>query len=205
MAGEIQELQAIHMSVQTADLNMIGFSCEETITLSCGLMNIGRGICSVTIKPSISRIPKHSGSLYIEISRPYMKANIDLGLEEFLKTKELLLRTAVRPATLVLLLDKSLRVNLKGDLLIEKETNIASIRTARIGNNDAIVTTPNPERDESPLPAAFAMPIPNESTSGTVTGPVVTAPQSQASPRILFKLGSNHAYIVSITTGKRAA
>ena len=52
-----------------------------------------------------------------------MKANIDLGLEEFLKTKELLLRTVVRPATLVLLLDKSLRVNLKGDLLIEKETN----------------------------------------------------------------------------------
>ena len=123
MAGEIQELQAIHMSVQTADLNMIGFSCEETMTLSCGLMNIGRGICSVTIKPTISRIPKHSGSLYIEISRPYMKANIDLGLEEFLKTKELLLRTAVRPATLVLLLDQSLRVNLKGDLLIEKETN----------------------------------------------------------------------------------
>ena len=123
MASEIQELQAIHMSVQTADLNMIGFSCEETMTLSCGLMNIGRGICSVTIKPSISRIPKHSGSLYIEISRPYMKANIDLGLEEFLKTKELLLRTAVRPATLVLLLDESLRVNLKGDLLIEKETN----------------------------------------------------------------------------------
>ena len=123
MAGEIQELQAIHMSVQTADLNMIGFSCEETMTLSCGLMNIGRGICSVTIKPTISRIPKHSGSLYIEISRPYMKANIDLGPEEFLKTKELLLRTAVRPATLVLLLDKSLKVNLKGDLLIEKETN----------------------------------------------------------------------------------
>ena len=52
-----------------------------------------------------------------------MKANIDLGLEEFLKTKELLLRTAARPATLVLLLDKSLRVNLKGDLLIEKETS----------------------------------------------------------------------------------
>ena len=123
MTVEIQELQAIHMSVQTAELNMIGYICEETITLSCGLMNIGRGICSVTIKPTISRIPKHSGSLYIEISRPYMKANIDLGLEEFLKTKELLLRTVVRPATLVLLLDKSLKVNLKGDLLIEKETN----------------------------------------------------------------------------------
>ena len=123
MTIEIQELQAIHMSVQTADLNMIGFNCEETITLSCGLMNIGRGICSVTIKPSTSIVPKCSGSLDIEINRPYMRANIDLGLGSFLKTSELLVKSSVRPATLVLLLNKSLRINIKGDLLINKETN----------------------------------------------------------------------------------
>ena len=123
MTSDIQQLQAIHMSVQTADLNMIGFGCEESMTLSCGLMNIGRGICSVTIKPSSRVVPKHRGSLDIEISRPFMRANIDLGLESFIKTRELLLRTSVRPATLVILLDKSLRVNLKGDLLIKKETN----------------------------------------------------------------------------------
>ena len=123
MTAEIQELQAIHMSVQTAELNVIGFSCEETLTLSCGLMNIGRGICSVTIKPSISLVPKHRGSLDIEISRPYMRANIGLGLDSFTKTKELLLRTSIRPATLVILLDKSLKVNLKGDLLIKTETS----------------------------------------------------------------------------------
>ncbi|MAK09731.1 MAG: hypothetical protein CML36_04560 [Rhodobacteraceae bacterium] len=110
------------MSVQTADLNMVGFNCEETITLSCGLMNIGRGICSVNINPSTSLVPRHRGSLNIEINRPFMKANIDLGLELFLKTRDLLLRTSVRPATLVLLLDQSLRVNIKGDLLINKET-----------------------------------------------------------------------------------
>ena len=52
-----------------------------------------------------------------------MKASIDLGLESFIKTRELLLRASVRPATLVLLLNKSLRVNLKGDLLIKKETS----------------------------------------------------------------------------------
>ncbi len=123
MTTETQELQAIHMSIQTADLNMIGFSCEESITLSCGLMNIGRGICSVTIKPSTGTVPLHRGSLDIEINRPYMKANIELGLDSFLKTSELLLRSSVRPATLVLLLNKSLRVNIKGDLLINKETN----------------------------------------------------------------------------------
>ena len=123
MTAEIQELQAIHMSVQTAELNIIGFSCEETITLSCGLMNIGRGICSVTIKPSVSIVPRHRGSLDIEISRPYMRANLHLGQESFTKTKELLLRTSIRPATLVFLLDRSLKVNLKGDLLIKTETH----------------------------------------------------------------------------------
>ena len=122
MTSEIQELQAIHMSVQTADLNVVGFDCEETITLSCGLMNIGRGICSVNINPSTSLIPIHRGLLNIEINRPFMKANIDLGMELFLKTRDLLLRTSVRPATLVLLLDQSLSVNIKGDLLINRET-----------------------------------------------------------------------------------
>ena len=123
MTAEIQELQAIHMSVQTAELNIIGFSCEETLTLSCSLMNIGRGICSVTIKPSVNLVPRHRGSLDIEINRPYMRANIDLGLESFTKTKESLLRTSIRPATLVILLNRSLKVNLKGDLLIETETH----------------------------------------------------------------------------------
>ena len=123
MTAEIQELQAIHMSVQTAELNMIGFSCEESLTLSCGLMNIGRGTCSVTIKPLVSLVPRCRGSLDIEINRPYMRANIDLGLESFTKTKDLLLRTSIRPATLVILLNRSLKVNLKGDLLIKTETH----------------------------------------------------------------------------------
>ena len=86
-------------------------------------MNIGRGICSVTIKPSAGTVPLHRGLLDIEINRPYMKANIELGLDSFLKTRELLLRSSARPATLVLLLDKSLSVNIKGDLLINKETS----------------------------------------------------------------------------------
>ena len=122
MINDIQELKAIHMSVQTADLNMIGFKCAENITLSCGLMNIGRGICSVSIKPSNSLTMEHSGSLNIEISRPFMKAIIELGQESFVKTRELLLRAAVRPITLVMLLDATLKVSLKGDLIIDKET-----------------------------------------------------------------------------------
>ena len=51
-----------------------------------------------------------------------MKAIIELGQESFVKTRELLLRAAVRPITLVMLLDATLKVSLKGDLIIDKET-----------------------------------------------------------------------------------
>ena len=60
-----------------------------------------------------------------------------------------------------------------------------------IGNSEASVTIPNPDKDELPLPAAAAIPIPRERTRGTVTGPVVTAPQSQASPSTLISSGSD--------------
>ena len=66
-----------------------------------------------------------------------------------------------------------------------KETKTDSIRTANIGNKEAKVTTPKPESDEFPFPAAFAIPIPSDNTNGTVTGPVVTAPQSHAKPSML--------------------
>ena len=75
--------------------------------------------------------------------------------------------------------------------VIEKDTNIARMSTARIGKSEAIVTTPNPDSDPPPYPAELAIPIPRARTNGTVTGPVVTAPQSQASPRMLRKLGSS--------------
>ena len=73
-----------------------------------------------------------------------------------------------------------------------------------MGNNDAIVTTPKPESDESPFPAEAAIPIPKDSTNGTVTGPVVTAPQSQANPKIVLKSGLDQTYNVKIIVGVRA-
>ena len=51
-----------------------------------------------------------------------MRAILELGEAYFFKTRELLLKTSVRPPTLVILLDNALKVNLKGDLLINKET-----------------------------------------------------------------------------------
>ena len=48
----------------------------------------------------------------------------------------------------------------------------------------------NPKADESPFTCRdAAIPIPKDNTRGTVTGPVVTAPQSQAKPSMVLKSG----------------
>ena len=77
--------------------------------------------------------------------------------------------------------------------VMENETKIAKIKTAKIGKREAIVTTPKPDKEDPPFPAALAIPMPSDSTKGTVTGPVVTAPQSHASPKTLLRLGSSQA------------
>ena len=61
--------------------------------------------------------------------------------------------------------------------------------TKMTGNSEASVTMPKPESGLSPRPAEAATPMPRASTSGTVTGPVVMPPQSQARPSTRSSLG----------------
>ena len=69
-----------------------------------------------------------------------------------------------------------------------------------MGKADARVTTPKPPAAPPgpPSDATREMPMPRASTSGTVTGPVVTAPQSQASPVSCTRLGSKYARIDAV-------
>ena len=122
MKNDTQELEAIHMSIQTAELSLIGFDIEEQLNLSCGLMNIGRGTCSVRIVPRKQHFGNAEGWLNIEINRPFMRADIKLNEKAFLKVSKLLFKVTSRPVTLIILLDHPLSVNSKGDLLINKET-----------------------------------------------------------------------------------
>ena len=122
MKNDTQELEAIHMSIQTAELSLIGFDIEEQLNLSCGLMNIGRGTCSVRIIPREQQFGNAEGWLNIEINRPFMRADIKLNEKAFLKVSKLLFKVTSRPVTLIILLDHPLSVNSKGDLLIKKET-----------------------------------------------------------------------------------
>ena len=85
----------------------------------------------------------------------------------------------------------------KGDIAEAVERSRRS--TAKMGSSDASVTMPNPasatpELFESLLPTMRQTPMPSASTRGKKTGPVVTAPQSQAKPML------NHTLMSCSTT-----
>ena len=107
------------MAVQTAELNLMGYSLDQELSLSCSLMNISRGNCVVKIKPTVSKQIHYSGILDISIDRPVMKADINLSDTKFDELCRLMMKDANRPVTVIMLLDLPLSINLAGDLLIE--------------------------------------------------------------------------------------
>ena len=107
------------MAVQTAELNLMGYSLDQELSLSCSLMNISRGNCIVKIKPTVSKQIHYSGILDISIDRPVMKADINLSDTKFDELCRLMMKDANRPVTVIMLLDLPLSINLAGDLLID--------------------------------------------------------------------------------------
>ena len=62
------------------------------------------------------------------------------------------------------------------------------------GSADASVTTPRPPAGSSPRPARRETPTPSAISNGTVTGPVVTPPESHARPMMAAVRGSRAAH-----------
>ena len=43
---DFYQTKSVHMAVQTAELNLLGYGLDQELSLSCSLMNISRGNCS---------------------------------------------------------------------------------------------------------------------------------------------------------------
>lgn len=119
------QIDMIHMTVQTADFQLLGKTGDQRISLSCALTNIARGTCQAEITPAGNNVhPIKPGSLLIQIDRRVMRAKLLLATHYFENLLAALSRPAPRPATASLLLADSLTVNIQGDLHIEQETEI---------------------------------------------------------------------------------
>ena len=80
---DFYQTKSVHMAVQTAELNLLGYNLEQELSLSCSLMNISRGNCIVKIKPLGLKEFYDIGVLDISIDRPVMKADISLNSLKF--------------------------------------------------------------------------------------------------------------------------
>ena len=116
---EFYQTKSVHMAVQTAELNLLGYCLDQELALSCSLMNISRGNCNIKIRPVDFKENHDSGILDISIDRPVMKADINLNTKKFYELSKLMLKDANRPITIVMVLNLPLSVNLAGDLLID--------------------------------------------------------------------------------------
>ena len=110
---------SIQMSVNSAEMHIMGTRGRVELHLNCSLMNIVRGSANVIIK----RLPKDnitfSGAVHIPLERPVMKFDIDLPFIAFEQLTAQFNHAAPRPISLIALLDETLMVNLAGDLRIE--------------------------------------------------------------------------------------
>ena len=117
---DFYQTKSVHMAVQTAELNLLGYSLDQELSLSCSLMNISRGNCIVKIRPlDLKEVHNNKGILDISIDRPVMKADINLNHSKFDELSRLMMKDANRPVTVIMLLDVPLSINFAGDLLID--------------------------------------------------------------------------------------
>ena len=115
---KIQKVNTISISVFSADLKLIGFENRRELHLSCGLVNIARGNCTILMRPEANKV---KGEILISSERPVMNADLSVPPILFDQVQNSLKNNVGRPLQLVLLMDKYLEVDNQGILTINED------------------------------------------------------------------------------------
>ena len=110
MQDQWERTDLIQMSVQTADLRFEPLQETPLLFLSCGLVNIARGSCQITICAVESNQTEKIGTLQINADRPVMTGTIQVMEQQFERMVQNLSVTPIRPVTLAVQLSQHLPV-----------------------------------------------------------------------------------------------
>ena len=121
MKDDWVQTQAIRVSAQSAELQLIGQYGSPELVVSGGLMNIARGSCTLRIKTTAVQGTQGIGQLKIEAMRPVMQAEVTLSAAQFDCVVKTLQGSLPRPATAILALNQTLSVSVAGDLSIDSD------------------------------------------------------------------------------------
>ena len=125
MKDDWVQTQAIRVSAQSAELQLIGQYGSPELLVSGGLMNIARGSCTLRIKTTAVQGTQGIGQLKIEAMRPVMHAEVTLSAAQFDCVVKTLQGSLPRPATAILALNQTLSVSVAGDLSIDSDLSCA--------------------------------------------------------------------------------
>ena len=131
MQEQWERTDLIQMSVQTADLRFEPLQETPLLFLSCGLVNIARGSCQLTICAADSHQLAQVGALQINADRPVMTGTIQVSEQQFERMIQSLSFTPARPLSLAVQLSQHLPVSLEGFLFID-ENQTAEIVSLQI-------------------------------------------------------------------------
>jgi hypothetical protein len=109
-------INVIQVSVQSAEVTLIGHDAIPALIANCSLMNIARGNMVLTLKPTDVDKVGAIGVVEIERNRPVMLARASISVAQFNLVLNCLQHIPPRPVTLILALQNSLTLTPDGYL-----------------------------------------------------------------------------------------
>ncbi len=109
-------INVIQVSVQSAEVTLIGHDAIPALIANCSLMNIARGNMVLTLKPTDVDKVGAIGVVEIERNRPVMLARASISVAQFNLVLNCLQHIPPRPVTLILALQDSLALTPDGYL-----------------------------------------------------------------------------------------
>lgn len=109
-------INVIQVSVQSAEVTLVGHDASPALIANCSLMNIARGNMVLTLKPTDVDKVGAIGVVEIERNRPVMLARASISVAQFNLVLNCLQHIPPRPVTLILALQDSLTLTPDGYL-----------------------------------------------------------------------------------------
>jgi hypothetical protein len=111
-----ETINIIQVSVQSAEVALVGKDAVPDLVINCSLMNIARGNMVLTLKSIDFDKVGAIGVLEIEKNRPVMLARASVSVAQFNLVLNCLQHIPRRPVTLILALQDSLTLTSDGYL-----------------------------------------------------------------------------------------
>jgi hypothetical protein len=114
-----EKIDIIQVSVQSAEVALIGYNAVPSLVINGSLMNIARGNMTLTLRTIASDHVGAIGLIEIEQNRPMMQAQASVSQDQFTMVLNCLKYHPPRPVTLIIALQESLVISGKGYLASE--------------------------------------------------------------------------------------